>query len=258
MGTAPAPRPSAIPGLEADALEKQVEERTAELQETIRDLESFSYSVSHDLRSPLRAMQCFADALREDCGPELSPTGQDYLRRIEAAARRMDLIIQDVLVYSRITRAELPLDPIPLEVFIRSLLEDLPSLHAVRNAITINGPLPTVLANLSGLTQCVSNLLGNAVKFVAPGVAPQVTISCALANGRAYVSIRDNGIGIPAEAHEAIFGVFYRLEHNYEGTGIGLAIVRKAIERMGGRVTVDSAPGRGSTFTFDLALAGAG
>jgi len=236
-------------------LEQQVVERTAKLQETIAELETFSYSISHDLRGPLRTMQSFAQALREDCGEELSATGKDYIRRIVSAAGRMDRIIQDVLVYSRIARADLPLEPIALDEFIRSLLDTYPSFHTARDAITIEGRLPVVLGNPAALTQCTANLLGNAIKFVAPGVAPKVTISCGVAHGRAHLSVRDNGIGIPSKSHEAIFGVFCRLQDDYDGTGIGLAIVRKAVERMGGSIQVESSPGQGSTFTFDLALA---
>ncbi len=235
-------------------LEQQIVERTAKLQETITDLESFSYSISHDLRGPLRTMQSFAQALREDCGEEVSATGNDYIRRIVSAAGRMDRIIQDVLVYSRIARTDLPLEPIALDEFIRSLLDTYPSFHAARDAITIKGRLPVVLGNPAALTQCTANLLGNAIKFIAPGVAPEVTISCLVANGRAHLSVSDNGIGIPHHQHDAIFGVFCRLEGDYDGTGIGLAIVRKAVERMGGSIKVESSPGHGSTFTFDLAL----
>ncbi len=240
---------------QADVLEHQVLERTGKLQETISELESFSYSISHDLRGPLRVMQSFAQALREDCGNELSVTGKDYIRRIVSAADRMDRIIQDVLVFSRIARTELTLEPVALDEFLPSLLDGYPLFHAARGAITIEGRLPVVMANPAALTQCTANLLGNAVKFVASGIAPQVKVSCVTADGRAYVSVRDNGIGIPKKSQEAIFGVFCRLEHDYEGTGIGLAIVRKAVERMGGRIAVESSPGHGSTFTFDLALA---
>ncbi len=240
---------------QANLLEQQVLERTEKLQETITELESFSYSISHDLRGPLRVMQSFAQALGEDCGDELSVTGKDYIRRIVSAADRMDRIIQDVLVFSRIARTDLPLERVALSEFLPSLLDGYPLFLAARDAITIKGRLPVVLANPAALTQCTANLLGNAVKFVAPGITPRVTVSCDIANGRAFLSVRDNGIGIPRESQEAIFGVFCRLEHNYEGTGIGLAIVRKAVERMGGRITVESTPGHGSTFTFDLALA---
>lgn len=239
-----------------EKLETAVAERTVELRTTIADLEAFSYSISHDLRGPLRVMQSFAQALREDCGEELSEVGVDYIRRIVAAAERMDRIIQEVLVYSRIARTELPLESVALQEFVPSLLDGYPAFHDTRADIAVEGPLPVVMANQAALTQCISNLLENATKFVAPGVHPRVRISARAENdGRAYISVRDNGIGIPKRAHEAIFGLFYRLEQAYTGTGIGLAIVRKAVERMGGEITVESEPERGSVFTFSLALA---
>jgi PAS domain S-box-containing protein len=240
---------------QAGDLEEQVKERTARLQDTVSELESFSYSISHDLRGPLRVMQSFAQALREDCGEQLSAVGLDYIRRIVAAGERMDRVIQDVLVYSRIARTELALERVALEEFLPSLLDGYPGFDDALADIVIATRLPVVLANRAALTQCVANLLDNAIKFVAPGVRPRVQISAREADDRAFLSIADNGIGIPRKAHDAIFGVFYRLEQAYAGTGIGLAIVHKAVERMGGHITVDSEPGTGSTFTFDLALA---
>jgi len=236
----------------AGELEELVKVRTARLQETITDLESYSYSISHDLRGPLRVMQSFAEALREDCGEEMSVTAKDYIRRIVAASERMDRIIQDVLVHSRLSRSEMPLEPLALEEFIPSLLDSYPAFHDSVAEIVIEQPLPVVLANHAALSQCVANLVGNATKFVAPGVRPKVVISGRVARGRAYVSVRDNGIGIPEKDRSVIFNAFHRLHATYDGTGIGLSIVRKAVERMGGKVLVEDAPGGGSVFTFDL------
>ena len=236
-------------------LERQVKERTARLQETVSELETFSYSISHDLRGPLRTMRSFAEALREDCGAAVGPAGEDYIRRIVGASTRLDRIIQDVLVYSRVARTELKLEQVELDGFVRGIVESHPALHGKQAEITVQGALPAVQASPAALTQCFTNLIGNALKFVEKGTRPAVRISAEVIDGRAYVSVSDNGIGIPQKAQEAIFNVFYRHEAGYEGTGIGLAIVRKAIERLGGRVTVISEPGRGSTFTFDLSLA---
>ncbi len=239
----------------AGELERQVRERTAKLKDTIEELETFSYSISHDLRGPLRVMQSFAQALREDCGEAISPIGKDYIRRIIAATERMDRVIRDVLVYSRLDRTELPLQPVSLNDFFPSLLDGYPQFHTAKEHVSIRGDLPLVLANDAALTQCFANLIGNALKFVAPGVRPDVRISGRIAAGRAFVSVSDNGIGIPEHAQGQIFEPFKKLESGYEGTGIGLAIVRKAAERMGGRVGVISKPGQGSTFTIELALA---
>ena len=236
----------------AGELEELIKQRTARLQDTITDLESYSYSISHDLRGPLRVMQSFAEALREDCGEEISATGKDYIRRIVAASERMDRIIQDVLVHSRLSRSEMPLEPLNLDEFVPSLLDGYTAFQASQADITIEGPLPVVLANHAALSQCVANLIGNATKFVAPGVRPKVAISGRVAAGRAYISVRDNGIGIPEKDRSVIFNAFHRLHATYDGTGIGLSIVRKAVDRMGGKVVVEDAPGGGTVFTFDL------
>lgn len=239
----------------ARVLELRVVERTAKLQETISELEAFSYSISHDLRGPLRVMRSFAQALQEDCGEQINAVGNDYIRRVVSAAERMDRIIQDVLVYSRIARTDLVLEPIKLDEFVPSLLEGYPQFHDESANITVVTPLPEVLGNKAALTQCFSNLIGNAVKFVAPGVFPQVRIFSEIQDDRARISIQDNGIGIEHSVRDKIFAAFYRLDQNYPGTGIGLAIVRKAVDRMGGQVGLSSEPGRGSTFFLDLALA---
>ncbi len=236
-------------------LERIVDERTARLQETIAELESFSYSISHDLRAPLRAMTSFGELLAEECGERIGPEGQDYLRRIIAAARRMDRLTQDVLVYSRASRMELPLVPVDLQALVEGILESYPQFHRARADIEVRGRLPLVLGNEAALVQCISNLLGNAVKFVAPGVRPRVEVEAELAGGRARLHVQDNGIGVAEEARGKIFGIFERFHTDYEGTGIGLAVVRRAAERMGGGVSFTSAPGAGSRFTLEIPLA---
>lgn len=255
----------------AEVLEQTVTERTAELHETIGELEAFSYSISHDMRAPLRSMQGFAQILLQECGDKLDPECRSYLDRITSAAERMDRLIQDVLTFSRVARTELNLEPINLNHLLRGILECYPNLQAPQAEIVIEGRLPVVLGNAAALTQCLSNLLGNAVKFVARGTLPRVSVWAELrrvpaSNSSAKhsahpkgpmvrLSINDNGIGIPKEGHDKIFAIFQRLSKNYEGTGIGLAIVKKAAERMGGRVGVDSEPGKGSTFWLDLMAA---
>ena len=239
----------------AQMLEHRVSERTAELQETISELESFSYSISHDMRAPLRAMQSFAQILAEEYGGQIGPEGKDYIRRIITASDRMDRLIQDVLIYSRVTRTELKLEPVILEKLLDGILESYPQFQAPTALVEIQRPLPVVMANEAALTQCLSNLLGNAVKFVSPGITPHVRIWAEVRDGRARVLVRDNGIGIEQDAHEKIFHIFQQLDRSYEGTGIGLSIVRKAAERMGGSVGVHSRLGRGSTFHLELNLA---
>lgn len=239
----------------AQRLEERVQERTARLQETISELESFSYSISHDMRAPLRAMQSFAQILAEDCGDRIGTEGRDYIRRIIGASDRMDRLIQDVLTYSRATRNEVKLEPVNVEALVDGILESYPHFQPPHARIEVRRPLARVIANEASLTQCLSNLVGNAIKFVAPGVTPRVEIWTETLGGRVRVYVRDNGIGIEPDAHEKIFHIFYQLDRSYEGTGIGLAVVRKAAERMGGRIGLASAPGQGTTFHLDLPAA---
>jgi PAS domain S-box-containing protein len=236
-------------------LERLVAERTARLQDTVAELESFSYSISHDLRAPLRAMTGFGELLAEEYGDRIGPEGRDYLRRIITASRRMDRLTQDVLVYSRVSRTELPLVPVDLEALVTGIVESYPQFHAELADVIVRGPFPRVLGNEAALMQCVSNLMSNAVKFVAPGVRPRVEVSAETLGERVRLAVLDNGIGIPPEARGKIFGIFERLHNGYEGTGIGLAVVRRAMERMGGSVDFCSEPGKGSRFCLELTLA---
>lgn len=231
-------------------LETQVEERTAKLRETIGELEAFSYSVSHDMRSPLRAMQGYADALIEDYAGKLDQTGREYLARIKRAASRMDLLIQDVLAYSRVAQGDVPLKPVDLNSVIRDVIQNYPTLQPERAEITVSDSLPQVIGHEAYLTQAVSNILTNGVKFVAPGTFPRITIGATQQAGLVRIFFRDNGIGIARDHRERIFQIFGRVysDKQYEGTGIGLAIAKKAAERMGGMIGVDSEPGNGSTF----------
>ncbi len=239
----------------AEMLEQTVRQRTAELQRTIGELEAFSYSISHDMRAPLRSMRSFADILLDECADSLNEDCRGYLHRIAAAGERMDRLIQDVLTFSRVSRTELKLEPVNLDHLIRGILECYPNLQAPAAEITIEHALPVVSGNAAALTQCFSNLLGNAVKFVPRGTLPKVRIWSEQSPGEPSafrICIQDNGIGIPVDARDRIFGIFQRLNHSYEGTGIGLSIVKKAMERMGGRVGLESKEGNGSTFWLEI------
>lgn len=242
----------------AAALEQTVAERTARLRETVADLEAFSYSISHDMRSPLRAIHGYADILMQECQLEAQHSG--YLNRIGAAAQRMDRLIEDVLAFSRVARADLQLVPVDLSTLIGPIVDSNPALQPPQAALSIDRELPLVLGNHAILTQCLSNLLNNAVKFVAPGTMPQIRLwaqTSAAPNGqtRVRINITDNGIGIDPLMQEKVFAIFERLSTDYEGTGIGLAIVKKAVERMGGSVGIESRPGAGSTFWLELLAA---
>lgn len=235
-----------------ERLEEVVAQRTAKLQEIIGDLEAFSYSISHDMRAPLRSMQGFAYVLQQECADKIGPACQDYLRRINQAAERMDRLIQDVLIFSRVTRVELKLQPVSVEKLLNGILESYPNLQPPHLDVISDGPLPEVLANEAALTQCLSNLLGNAIKFVTPGQQPRVCIHAEHNDGKVRLWVSDNGIGISPADQEKIFGIFQRVSKSYEGTGIGLAIVKKAVERMGGSVGVESELKKGSHFWIDL------
>jgi two-component system CheB/CheR fusion protein len=242
----------------AHDLEKTVAERTAALRETVRELEAFSYSISHDLRAPLRAMSNFAQILRESHAAQLDATGRDYLERISSSAARLDRLIQDVLNYTRILRAQVPLTRIDMDKLVRNILQSYPDWQPPQADIQIQGTLPPVLGHEGFLTQCIANLLNNAHKFVAPGIQPRVRIWAEQGDARVRINFQDNGIGIPAEDRSRIFRMFERINptHEYEGTGIGLTIVHKAVERMGGNVDFESEPGHGSTFWLELQKGG--
>ncbi|MEP6663930.1 MAG: PAS domain-containing protein, partial [Verrucomicrobiota bacterium] len=235
-------------------LEKTVVERTASLQETIEQLEEFSYSVSHDLRAPLRAMQGYANAVLSDYGDQIGETGKDYLQRIINAGLRMDQLTQDTLAYSKVVRASMPRETVSLDKLVPEIIQHYPQMHAARAEITVESPLLPVLGNEIWLTQAISNLLTNAVKFVAEGTTPQLRIWTEKRDGQVRLWIKDNGIGIKPEYQSRLFGMFERLDpsNQYEGTGIGLAIVRKSIERMGGTVGLESDGKTGSQFWIQL------
>jgi signal transduction histidine kinase len=239
------------------SLETRVAERTADLQRLAEEMEAFSYSVSHDLRSPLRSLDGYARALQEDYGESLPDGAKLYLDKIARAARRMDSLTQDVLAYTRATRCEMEITVVDLDVLLSDVIEQYPALGAVADCIRIRKPLGRVMGHVPSLIQCFSNLLGNAVKFVPEGKFPVVNVFSEESGGRVRVIVKDNGIGIDPEHHERIFRMFERAaKKNFPGTGIGLAIVRKAVERMGGSVGVDSAPGNGSEFWIELVAAG--
>ncbi|MDB6111700.1 MAG: multi-sensor signal transduction histidine kinase [Pedosphaera sp.] len=240
----------------AAELEKRVTERTARLQESIQALEGVLYHVAHDLRAPLRAMQGFTSILLNDHSPKLDEKGEDYAQRISIAASRMDRLIQDLLAYGRL--AHTPLSPSrvnlawEIEVVRNRLAEEIKAKHAV---LQVEQSLPEVQADPAVLGEILAQVLRNALTFVAPGVTPRIRVR-AEQTGPPFIRIwvEDNGVGIEPEHHERIFRVFERLqlEDVYIGTGIGLALVRKGVERMGGRAGVESRLGEGSRFWLEL------
>ena len=238
-----------------ESLEMRVTQRTAELEEINASLKEFAYVVSHDLSAPLRTIQGFAQALRNDYSEQLDTTAHEYLCRIMAASEKLSILISDLLSYSQLNRTRLRLEPVNLGEILAEALNQLAAEIQIRNAqVTIIEPLPIVIGTPSILLQVLINLLSNAVKFVESGKQPQVRIYARATGEFVRLWVEDNGIGIPNEQQAQIFGVFERLhgEETYPGTGMGLAIVRKAVERMSGTLGVESQVGRGSRFWISL------
>jgi len=239
----------------AEELERRVAERTARLEAANQELEAFVYSVSHDLRAPLRAMEGFAQALLEDYADCLDEQGRDYARRIVAAAQRMDGLIEDLLQYSRLSRMHVEFHPVSLEQVISSVLTQLEGEIRAREAeVKVVPPFPEVLGHRSILEQVLGNLLSNALKFVPKEVRPHVRLWAEPRKRWVRIWVEDNGIGIAPEHQRRIFRIFERLHgvETYPGTGIGLALVQKGIERLGGRCGVESEVGKGSRFWVEL------
>ncbi|HLX70305.1 MAG TPA: ATP-binding protein, partial [Verrucomicrobiae bacterium] len=233
-------------------LEKTVAERTAKLQELVGELEHFSYSITHDMRAPLRAMRGFAEVLNER-GTQTTPDEQKlYLDRIITAAERMDGLIADALHYSKAVRQELSLGPVDVGRLLRGMLDSYPEFQSSKAEIEISGEIPLVLGNEAGLTQCMSNLIGNAVKFVEPNACAKVRVRAETSGDLVRIWVEDEGIGISPSMLPRVFDMFSRGAVPQAGTGIGLALVRTVVQRMGGRVGVESRLREGSRFWIEL------
>jgi PAS domain S-box-containing protein len=239
---------------QAVRLESQVQERTAKLREALTELDKLSYSIVHDMRAPLRTMYGFATLLLQDHAERLDNQGKEYLDRIARAAQRQDRLIQDVLVYHRYVRDDFELAPVNLDQLVAGILETYAHLQPPRVDIRIQEPLGWVLAHETLLTQCVSALLDNAVKFVAEGIKPSVSLGTEKCASEVKLWVQDNGIGIAPETQTRLFDIFYKFHHpgEYPGTGIGLPLAKKAVERMEGRIGVESEIGQGSRFWIAL------
>lgn len=240
---------------EIRTLNRKLQERVEEVTAINKELEAFSYSISHDLRAPLRSMQSFAQLVLSEYSHLLPEPGREMTGRIVESARYMDRLLRDLLEYSRLSQSELPSQRIDLEATVAEVLVSIQQEISDKKAdIQVNNPLQYVLAHPGTLNQILSNLISNALKFVERGKTPRVRISTEVRDGRVRVWVEDNGIGIRSEEQEKIFGLFQRLHHSseYPGTGIGLAIVRKGVERMGGQIGVESQVGKGSRFWLEL------
>lgn len=250
-----------------EELERKVEERTAQLEASNRELEAFGYSIAHDLRAPLRSIHSFSSALREEHAAALNEEGLDLLRRVTAASERMDAQIRDLLEYSRVSAREISLAPVDLDLVVREVLDQFEATAKETGArVEVAHPLGRVLGHHATLVQVIANLVSNALKFVKEGVPPAVRIrserrpagAVAPASGagsdRLRLWVEDDGIGIEPRFHDRIFRLFERLHGTgaYPGTGVGLAVVRRGMERMGGEVGVASSGTAGSRFWIEL------
>jgi len=237
-------------GRQADELRKRVQE----LSEMNRELQAFSYSLSHDLRAPLRAIHTFTSLVLEGHGEKLGPEASHFLKRSLSASGRMDRLVQSLLALNRVSRREMRLGLIDVENLIRGIISERPEWQPPFAKIQIEVPLTPMRGDEASFTQCLTNLIGNAVKFVPPGTVPAIRINSQADGDKARLLIEDNGIGIAGDAHGKIFEAFQRMPEaqDYEGEGIGLTIVRRAVERMSGQVGVESEPGKGSRFWVEL------
>jgi signal transduction histidine kinase len=251
--------------------ERKVEASARALKASNEDLEKFAYVASHDLQEPLRKIQAFGDRLARACRDELGGQGRDYLDRMLASAARMRRLIDDLLTFSRVATKPQPLAPVDLSDVLAEVVADLEVRITQDGGRVDAGPLPTLEADPTQMRQLFQNVIGNALKFQTPGVPPVVQVSAAAWDdlpadadpptppGRGWrITVTDNGIGFEQEFAHRIFEVFQRLHgrDQYEGTGIGLAICRKIVDRHGGGIAARGRPGHGATFVIDLPAEG--
>jgi signal transduction histidine kinase len=235
-------------------LERRVEERTRQLEATNRELEAFSYSVSHDLRAPLRGLDGFSRILLDEYAACLDEPGRDYLRRVRAASQRMGQLIDDLLELSRLTRGALGHGQVDLSRIAREVADGLRALAPHRQvALTIQDGL-VVEGDARLLRVAIENLLNNAWKFTSRHAKARIAFGAEVQGGRQEFYVRDDGAGFDMAHADGLFEPFVRLHRpeEFEGTGVGLATVQRIVHRHGGRIWAEAAPERGATFRFTL------
>ena len=237
--------------------QRELTDRNRELETRNRDLAAFSYSISHDLRAPVRAVAGFSEIISARYGESLPEEARHYLANIATAGQRMNRLIDDLLRYVRLGSATLELDDLPLGPIVGEIATEFePELGHLSGTLRVSIGDIRVRAERSLLEQILSNLVQNAIRYRSSEGALEVSIRASRIDGRVELAVTDNGIGIAPEHHERIFSLFQRLQtDDYEGTGIGLALARRAAELLGGSLTVRSSPGQGSTFVLTLAEA---
>ncbi|MGH9509605.1 MAG: sensor histidine kinase [Terriglobales bacterium] len=250
-------RDTALQEARAD-LENRVAERTAELRASNRELEAFSYSVSHDLRAPLRQVHGFAKVLGEGYGPQLDPQGQSYLGRIEEGAKQMGLLIDDLLNLARLGRRPLRREPTQLTALVEEVCQELVPEIEGREVEWRVQPLAAARCDRGLIKQVFANLLGNALKYTRPCPRAVIEVGQQADNGEPVIYIRDNGVGFNMKYADKLFGVFQRLHRSdeFEGTGVGLATVQRIVHKHGGRIWAEGELGKGATFSFTLGAQG--
>jgi light-regulated signal transduction histidine kinase (bacteriophytochrome) len=240
-------------------LERRVSVRTEELGDAIKQLEAFSYSVSHDLKAPLRAINGFSKALLEDYGPQLEQQAQDYLNSIARGSERMGQLINDLLAFSRLGRNKMSTSTIDMNELARSVFDELQCATPERNIECSLKPLRPARGDRTMIRQVLVNLLSNAIKFTRPANTASIEIGCSSnqTHRNAYY-VKDNGAGFDMQYYDKLFGVFQRLHSakEFEGTGVGLAIVQRIVQRHGGRVWAEGKVNEGATFYFTLPMEG--
>jgi len=240
-----------------EELEERVRERTAELETVNRELETFSYSVSHDLKAPLRGIDGYSQLLENEYHDRLDDEGRLFIRNVRASAAQMHQLIEDLLSYSRMERRSLLGTEVDLPALVRCVVDERSAeMEKAGTRLSLEVPCLTVRADRDGLAMVLRNLLENALKFSGDVPSPALEIGARSEEGRAVLWVRDNGIGFDMKFHDRIFEIFQRLQRSesYPGTGIGLALVRKAMQRMGGRAWAESVPGEGATFFLEIPL----
>lgn len=220
--------------------------------EAAAELERLSYSMVHDMRAPLRAIICLGDLLQAEAGGHLSETQRGYIERMRSSSLRMDRLICDMLKYSSLLQDDVPLSPVNVSEVLRRLISENAIFRGHVSEIEVHVDMPGVTANEPLLTQCFSALLDNAIRYARPGVIPKISVRSEKKPNQVRISVEDNGMGMPTEFQKRVFGLFEKGTTRSEGAGIGLALVRVAVERMGGRVGVSSEEGVGSCFWIEL------
>jgi hypothetical protein len=238
-----------------EELEQRVQERTRQLSEANHELEAFTYTVSHDLRAPLRGIDGYSQLLQEEYGAQLDDTGRSFVDRIRRGVTQMSQLISDLLDYSHLERRSLGQDAVDVAPLVEQVLEGFGA-YLEQHATTVERQLApmTLRVDRDALAMALRNLIGNAIKFSSQSPQPLLQIGARTADGHHTIWVRDNGVGFDMGYHDRIFGIFQRLHRaeEYPGTGVGLALVTKAVQRMGGRVWADSTPGQGATFFLEF------